>query len=45
LARGHKELLMQSQTIPSSLLVFLADSVWSPGRIQTRSTLRASTFL
>ena len=33
LARGHKELLMQSQTIPSSLLVFLADSVWSPGRI------------
>jgi hypothetical protein len=33
LARGHKELLMQSQTIPSSLLVFLADSIWSPGRI------------
>ena len=28
LARGHKELLMQSQTIPSSLLVFLADSIW-----------------
>src|SRR5258707_15373860 len=24
---------MQSKTIPSSLLVFLADSIWSPGRI------------
>jgi hypothetical protein len=33
LARGHKELLMQSQTIPSSLLVFLADSVSSSGWI------------
>ena len=27
LARGHKEFLMQSQTITSSLLVLLADSV------------------
>jgi hypothetical protein len=39
LARGHKELLMQSQTIPSSLLVFLADPISSPGQIPNEINL------